>query len=86
VKIEKFEEFLRKKIDDPSSEDKKLKESVYAIYSPSRTVVKREEKKRGSSGKKSSVTKSFTKDYLQAVYNESANKIGILSPNTGAWS
>ena len=34
INIEKFDTYIRKKLDDPTSEDAKLKRKIFAIYSP----------------------------------------------------
>ena len=34
INIEKFDSYIWKKLDDPNSEDAKLKKKIFAIYSP----------------------------------------------------
>jgi len=68
VKIEKFAEFVSKIYENGGKE---LNSQVYCILSPGRVNVHKYERKRGSSGKKSSGKGGISKDTLRAVYNES---------------
>lgn len=45
INIEKFDSYIRKKLDETNPEDQKLQKKIYAIYSPQRVSIKREELK-----------------------------------------